>query len=215
MGAQPTVAGEPAVPRLGTAAYLGRLAVLLAGLACFALGVACTYRSHAGLGPWEAFHQGLSLHLPITFGQASILTGGVIVGLSLLLGVRPGVGTLCNMVCIGLFVDGWYAVLPDLAQAPLAGQIALDVVGVAIVGLGSGLYIKANLGAGPRDSLMLALAQRTGGRISVVRTAIELSALAFGFLMGATIGIGTLIHACGVGLAVEAGFRLFRVEVRH
>jgi uncharacterized protein len=195
--------------------YLGRLAMLMAGLACFALGAACTYRAHLGLGPWDAFHLGLSRHLPLTIGQATILVGGGVILVSLLGGVRPGVATIANMIFVGLFFDAWNTVMPDLAGAGWLPQLGLDVLGVLITGIGSGIYIKPRLGAGPRDSLMLALTRRTGWRVAVVRALVELSALAVGFGLGGTVGVGTLIFALGVGPAVELGFRLLRVEARH
>ena len=89
------------------------------------------------------------------------------------------------------------------------------MLGVLIIGIGSGIYIKPRLGAGPRDSLMLALTRRTGWRVAVMRTVIELSALAIGFLLGGTVGIGTLVFGFGIGPAVELGFRLLRVELKH
>jgi len=209
---------NPAVVPARTAAvlaYMGRLAILTAGLFCFAAGVVLTFKSQLGLGPWDCFHLGLSLHLPITVGEASIITGGLVILLSLFLGVRPGVGTIANMVLIGLFFDLLYGALPNLDHPALIWQLALDVLGVVIVGIGSGLYIKAGLGAGPRDSLMLALTRRTGRRVSLMRALVELSALAIGFLMGGTVGLGTLVFAFGVGPAVELGFRLLRVEAHH
>ena len=209
---------NPAVVPARTAAvlaYMGRLAILTAGLFCFAAGVVLTFKSQLGLGPWDCFHLGLSLHLPITVGEASIITGGLVILLSLFLGVRPGVGTIANMVLIGLFFDLLYGALPNLDHPALIWQLALDVLGVVIVGIGSGLYIKAGLGAGPRDSLMLALTKRTGRRVSLMRALVELSALAIGFLMGGTVGLGTLVFAFGVGPAVELGFRLLRVEAHH
>jgi uncharacterized protein len=210
----PEVTPAPA-PHIARLRYGGQLVVLFAGLLLFALGSACTWKAHVGLGPWECFHLGVSLHAPITQGQASILTGAGVIGLSLFLGVRPGVATICNMIFVGLFFDAWNTVLPDLGGADLVARLALDVSGVLIIGIGSGLYIRARLGAGPRDSLMLALARRSGRRIAIVRAGVELSALAFGFLLGGPVGAGTLIHALGVGPAVEIGFRLFRVEARH
>jgi uncharacterized membrane protein YczE len=205
------------VPARTTAvlAYMGRLAILTAGLFCFAAGVVLTFKSQLGLGPWDCFHLGLSLHLPITVGEASIITGGLVILLSLFLGVRPGVGTIGNMVLIGLFFDLLYPLVPNLDHPALIWQLAVDVVGVVIVGIGSGLYIKAGLGAGPRDSLMLALTRRTGQRVSLMRALVELSALTIGFLMGGTVGLGTLVFAFGVGPAVELGFRLLRVEAHH
>jgi uncharacterized membrane protein YczE len=196
-------------------AYMGRLAILTAGLFCFAAGVVLTFKSQLGLGPWDCFHLGLSLHLPITVGEATIITGGLVILLSLFLGVRPGVGTIGNMVLIGLFFDLMYPLVPDLDHPALIWQVLLDVLGVAIVGIGSGLYIKAGLGAGPRDSLMLALTKRTGLRVALVRALVELSALAIGFLMGGTVGLGTLVFAFGVGPSVELGFRLLRGDAHH
>ena len=99
-------------PRL---AYLGRLAVLMTGLCCFALGEACTFKAHLGVGPWDCFHQGLSFHFPITVGQATIVVGAAVILLALTLGVRPGVGTICNMIFIGVFFDLWMVSLPTWA----------------------------------------------------------------------------------------------------
>ncbi len=195
--------------------YAGRVVMLVVGLFAFALGIVCNYKAGIGLGPWDCFHLGLSLHLPITPGQASELTGALIIVCSLAFGVRPGVGTLCNMVLIGQFFDALNSRLPSLAEAALPWRIALQLLGIAIIGFGSGLYIRANLGAGPRDSLMLALTRHTGQRVAVVRGLVELSALGIGFLLGGTVGLGTLIYPFAIGPAVEAGFRLFRVQARH
>ena len=207
--APPPQAARPAPP------YVVRLGVLLAGLCCFALGDVLTFKSRLGLGPWDCFHQGLSLHSPLTIGQASIVTGAAVILLSLLLGVRPGVGTFGNMLFVGLFFDAWNFLLPDPVQPGLLWQLVIDGAGVLILGLGSGIYIKARLGAGPRDSLMLALTRRSGWRVAVVRGLVELSALTFGFLLGGVVGPGTLIFAFGVGPAVELGFRLLRIEAGH
>ncbi|HUS15192.1 MAG TPA: membrane protein [Chloroflexia bacterium] len=208
-----TASGRPAAPHPHPlVAYLGRVALLVFGLWVFALGVACTYRAHLGLSPWECFHQGVNIHTGMSYGTASILTGAVIVGLSFLLGVRPGLGTILNMVGIGSFLDWWYAIVPDLEHAGFAWQLVMVVVGLLILGIGSGLYIKADLGAGPRDSLMLALTRRTGARVSVIRAVVELTALGLGFLLGGLVGLGTVIHALGVGPAVELGFRVCRVR---
>jgi uncharacterized membrane protein YczE len=209
---------NPAVVPARTAAvlaYMGRLAILTAGLFCFAVGEVLTFKSQLGLGPWDCFHLGLSLHLPITVGQATIITGALVILLSLFLGVRPGVGTIGNMLLIGVFFDLMYPLLPNLDHPALIWQVLVDVLGVLIVGLGSGLYIKAGLGAGPRDSLMLALTRLTGRRVALMRGAVELSALTIGFLMGGTVGLGTLVFAFGVGPAVELGFRLLRVDAHH
>jgi uncharacterized membrane protein YczE len=201
-----------------SAGWLGlawRLMLLIGGLACFSLGIVLTLQSHVGLGPWDVFHQGLAGRLGLSFGTASILVGFCILLLAWALGARPGLATILNMLLVGGFVDLYLAlgVVPDIAGQPLPLRILVDLTGVAVVGIGTALYIKADLGAGPRDGLMLTLAQRVGGRVSIVRAAIELTVLAIGFLLGGTAGLGTLIFALGIGPAVGLAFRVFGVRV--
>lgn len=189
-------------------AYVRRLIVLIWGLFLCSVGILFTYRSDMGLGPWDVLHKGVSLHTPLSFGQASIVVGGLIILVGLCLRVRPGVGTVLNMLLIGFFVDihlrlNW---LPDLGAAPLIVRLVADVMGVFLMGLGTAFYISPRLGAGPRDGLMLRLNVLTGLRIAIVRGAIEFSALVIGFFLGGTVGVGTLIFAFGVGPAVEIGF---------
>ncbi len=201
--------------RGGPLRYAGRLAVLVAGLFCFALGIVLTLKSRLGLGPWDVFHQGLAGRLGLTFGLASIGVGFAVLLLAWALGTRPGVATVLNMVLVGAFIDliDFLGFVPDLAGQPFLARLAMDVGGVAVVGVGTAYYIKANLGAGPRDGLMLGLARRAGGRVALVRAAIELTVLAIGFLLGGTAGLGTLVFALGIGPAVAVAFRVFRVEV--
>lgn len=201
---------RPAVTRLRTS----RLGLLVGGLFLFALGIVLTLQSGLGLGPWDVLHQGLSKRLPLTFGQSGILVGAVLLTLVVLLHERPGLGTIANIVLIGLFIDLilWTGLVVDLADAALVTRVLMDIIGVVSVGLGSALYIKAGLGAGPRDSLMLALHRITGRRIGLVRTGIELSVLLLGWALGGTVGVGTAIFALGIGPAVELGFKLFGVS---
>ncbi|GAC1631422.1 MAG: membrane protein [Ktedonobacteraceae bacterium] len=191
-------------------AYMLRLIVVIFGLFLFATGTVFIYRSNLGLDPWDVLHQGISLHTPLSFGTASIVVGGIIIVLSLLLRVYPGVATVLNMVLIGLFVDlelhlGWLA---NVGTASLPVRLLVNVVGVAIVGLGSAFYIAPRLGTGPRDGLMMRLHTLTKVRIAIVRATIECSVLLAGFLLGGSIGIGTLIFAFGIGPAVEISFKL-------
>ena len=196
-------------------AYAVRLVILVAGLFCFAFGIMLTLKSDLGLGPWHVFHQGVARHTGLSFGTASIAVGFGVLLLSWLLGVRPGVGTVANMVLVGLFIDliEWSGLLPSFAGRPWLVRLAVNVLGVAVVGFGSALYIKASLGAGPRDSLMLALARRLRGRVTLVRGALELAVLVAGYLLGGTAGLGTVIFALGIGPAVGLAFRLLRVRV--
>jgi uncharacterized membrane protein YczE len=185
-----------------------RSAVLVAGLALFALGIALTLRSALGLGPWDVLHQGITEHLPLSFGQANLVVGIAVVLVSLRLGIRPGAGTVANAILVGLFVDAFLrpGVLPSAEHRAFAVQLAFDVAGVAVVAIATALYIGAALGAGPRDSFMLGLARRSGWRIGVARTSIEVSVLVLGALLGGSYGLGTAIFALGVGPCVQASF---------
>jgi len=190
--------------------YLHRFLVLIFGLFLCSVGIVFTYRSGMGLGPWDVLHQGISHHTPLSFGQASILVGALIILMGLLLKVRPGPGTVLNMLLIGLFVDAQLRVnwLPDMSAQSLFLRLAADAFGVLLMGIGTAFYITPRLGAGPRDGLMLRLHILTHLRIAYVRAAIECTALLIGFSLGGSVGLGTLIFAFGVGLAVEVGFWL-------
>jgi uncharacterized membrane protein YczE len=165
-----------------------------------------------GLGPWDVLHLGISRHTPLTFGQANIVVGAIIIFAGLLLRAYPGVATILNMLLIGVFVDlqlrwNW---LPDFTSAPLLVRLLIDIAGVFITGIGTALYISPRLGAGPRDGLMMRLHALTKKRIAIVRAVLECSALVAGFFLGGTVGIGTLIFAFGVGPCVEVGFYLIK-----
>ena len=192
--------------------YLIRLSILISGLFLYALGVVCIYRSNLGLGPWDVFHQGISFHTSLSFGLAGIVVGVFLVVGSLLIKVIPGVGTICNMVLIGIFEDMLLGIraFQHLGDAFWVWRLLLNVAGVIIVGLGTTLYIAPRLGAGPRDGLMLRLHEITKLRVTIVRGCIEVSVLLFGFLLGGTIGVGTIIFAFGVGPVIEFGFALLK-----
>ncbi len=166
-------------------------------------------RSELGLGPWDAFHVGLSLHTPLSIGVASIATGVLVLAVALALRMRPGPGTIANMVLIGVFTDLLLPVVPP-ARGILWG-LGYFIPAVAILGLCTGMYIAAQLGPGPRDGLMLAITRRTGWSVRVVRTAIELSALGAGWLMGGAVGVGTLIFALLVGPTAQWGLGVFGI----
>jgi len=174
----------------------GRLVQLIAGLAAFGLSMALMIEADLGLGPWDVFHQGLARRLPITVGIAVIATAAVVLLLWIPLRQRPGIGTWCNMALIGLFVDGFLVILPT--PDGLAIRSTLLIAGIVLNGAATGFYIGAGLGPGPRDGLMTGLA-RNGRSIRVVRTGIELIVLAIGWLLGGTLGIGTMLFAFGIG----------------
>lgn len=185
-----------------------RLASLVFGLMVFAAAIVALLESRLGLAPWDVLHQGIATHTPLTFGQVGIAVGLVIVSVAWALGQPLGLGTLANAVLIGLFIDlfssiGW---VDGLSLASLPTRSSLLFAGIALFGVGSAFYIGAGLGAGPRDSMMLVLARRSGLRIGVVRAAIEVTVLALGIVLGGTAGIGTAVVAALVGPAVEASF---------
>lgn len=183
---------------------------LVVGLFLFAVGIVLQLQSELGLSPWDVLNQGLSEQTPLSFGAANIVVALLVLVTAWALGARIGIGTVANAILIGAFIDALLALdaVGSLAGHGLAVRIALLVGGIALVALGSVLYIGADLGAGPRDSLMLVGARRTGVRIGGVRAVLEIGAAAAGLALGGTVGVGTLVFAFGIGPAVEAAFLL-------
>lgn len=194
MRAAPVLRGGP----------VARAIWLVGGLFLFSCGIVCFLDARLGLPPWDVLHQGLAKHTPISFGEANIIVGIVVLALSWLLGARVGIGTVANATLIGIFVSLLTAV--DIAPDALVARSALLLAGLVLFGFGSAFYIGADLGAGPRDSLMLVGAQRTGARVGVVRAGIELTALVLGFALGGRLGVGTLVFALLIGPSVEWSF---------
>lgn len=198
-----------AAPRLrgGTAA---RLAWLVSGLFLCALGILSFLESRLGLPPWDVLHQGIAKRTPLSFGLANEAVAVTVLFVAWRLGSRPGFGTVANAVLIGLFValvQPLHAV-HRLSEWPLPARIGLLGAGLCLFGAGSALYIGAALGAGPRDSLMLVGARRSGVRVGGVRAIIESCALLTGVLLGGTVGLGTLLFAALIGPSVEGSFWL-------
>jgi uncharacterized protein len=187
-----------------------RWAALVIGLALFALGIVLLLESGLGLSPWDVLNQGVSERTPLSFGQANIAIAFVVLGVAWALGARIGPGTVANAVLVGVFVDALLGVsrIDGLGDARLGWRVAMLVAGIGVIGLGSGLYIGASLGAGPRDSLMLVLAYRTHVRMGAVRAGLEGAVTVAGFALGGTVGIGTLVFALGIGPVVEVAFGL-------
>ena len=192
--------------------YLRRACIVIAGLFLFSTGSIVIYRSNLGLGAWDVLHQGLSLHTPLSYGQATMVVGAGIIVLGLCIKIWPGVGTLLNMLLVGFFRDWLLAThwFLDLSTASLWLRLLANGAGVFIVGMGTALYILPRLGAGPRDGLMLRLHQLTRIRIAFVRVGLDLLALIVGVFLGGPIGIGTLIFALGLGPSVETNLWLTR-----
>jgi uncharacterized membrane protein YczE len=190
--------------------FATRFVWLVFGLFLCACGIVCFLESELGLPPWDVLHQGLAEQLGISFGTANIVVSVLVLALSWALRAHIGLGTLMNALLIGLFVMGLTAADPvaSLSEQGLGVRIALVVVALPFFGVGSAFYICASMGAGPRDSLMLVASRRLGVRIGAARTGLELAALAVGFALGGTAGIGTLVFGLGIGPAVELSFWL-------
>jgi uncharacterized membrane protein YczE len=186
---------------------LPRLPGLLAGLVVFGVGIGLMVQAGLGLGPWEVFHQGIGRLTGLQLGTMSILLGIPILAAWWPLGERPGVGTLLNIALIGTATNVSLDVLPAAMGVP--AQLAMMLGGVATIAVGSGLYLASDLGPGPRDGLMTGLHLRFGWSIRRARTAIEVSVLLAGFLLGGTIGLGTVVFALGIGPLVQVALRVF------
>jgi uncharacterized membrane protein YczE len=193
--------------RFDLRAAMPRLPGLLVGLVTFGVGIAVMVQSGLGLGPWEALNQGIARHTGLAIGTVSILLGIPILALWWPLGERPGIGTVLNVVLIGLSTNVALTVIPAAGEA--WSQLALMALGVVTIGLGSGLYLAADLGPGPRDGLMTGVHHRFGWSIRRARTAIELTVLAIGWVLGGTIGLGTVVFALGIGPLVQVFLGVF------
>jgi uncharacterized membrane protein YczE len=169
---------------------------LFAGLTLFGVSDGMLLLAALGLDPWDVFHQGLSRRLGLGVGTWAIIVGGAVLLVWIPLRQRPGIGTVCNVVVVGAVIDLVVAVVP--APHAIAARIALLLGGVLLNGVATGAYIGAGLGPGPRDGLMTGWAAR-GHSIRVVRTTLEVSVLAVGWILGGTVGIGTVVYALSIG----------------
>ena len=177
-----------------------RLVQLIFGLVIFGIGIGLMLRSGLGLPPWDVLHQGLSMQFGLTVGIWSILSSFVILVFWLPFRERYGIGTFLNAILIGVMIDVTAAVLPEASNAWWA--VAMMIAGILLVGITSGMYIGANLGPGPRDGLMTAIARR-GPSIRLTRVIMEVTVLVIGVLLGGTFGIGTIIYALLMGPLVQ------------
>jgi uncharacterized membrane protein YczE len=178
-----------------------RLAQLYVGLVLYGISLALMVRAQLGLDPWDVLHEGLANRLPLTFGQVVIVVGALVLLAWIPLRQRPGLGTISNVFVIGLAVDAALAVLP--APEPMAWRITFLAAGVVLNSVATAAYIGARLGPGPRDGLMTGLVARTRRSVRIVRTSIELSVLAGGWLLGGTVGLGTVLYAISIGPLVH------------
>ncbi|MFC3689767.1 hypothetical protein [Aquipuribacter hungaricus] len=187
-----------------------RLLQLAVGLVLYGVTMGLMVRSGLGLDPWDVFHEGLATRTPLSFGTVTILVGVVVLLAWIPLRQRPGVGTVANVFVIGLAADAtlWLVAEPE----HLALRIAFLLLGIVGNGVAGGLYIGAGLGPGPRDGLMTGIVRRTGRSVRLVRTSIELTVLAVGWLIGGTVGLGTVLYALAIGPIVQLALGWFTVR---
>ena len=186
-----------------------RLMQLFLGLVLFGVSLAFLVRSRLGLDPWDVLHQGLARRTGLAIGTWTIIVGALVLALWIPLHQRPGIGTVCNVVLVGLVLDATLTVFPE--QRSMAVRWICLVVGIGLNAVATGAYVGAGLGPGPRDGLMVGLAAR-GHSIRVVRTSIEVTVLIVGIALGGTAGIGTVAFALCIGPLVHITLpRLSRV----
>lgn len=195
---------------MSTRSRLGRrLTQLYAGLALYGASSALLVEAGLGLEPWNVLHQGLAELTGLTIGVVSIIVGAAVLLLWIPLRQRPGLGTVSNVFVVGIAMDATLAAVP--AAHSLAVRIPLLVAGIVLNGVANGLYIAARFGPGPRDGLMTGLHRRTGRSIRLMRTGIEIAVVITGFLLGGTVGVGTVLYALAIGPLAQLFLRLFAV----
>jgi uncharacterized membrane protein YczE len=182
-----------------------RLPQLAAGLALYGASDGLLVRAHLGLDPWDVFHEGITKRFGLDFGLVSAITGVLVLLAWIPLRQRPGVGTIANIALVALSVDAVLVTVPQ--QTALLVRVPMLVAAIVLNGLATAVYVGARLGPGPRDGLMTGLSARTGRSIRLVRTGIEVTVLVAGWLLGGTVGIGTVLYAVGIGPLIQLFLR--------
>lgn len=187
-----------------------RLPQLYAGLILYGVSLALQIRAGLGLDPWDVFHQGVSDRTGLSFGTIVIITGALVLLAWIPLRQKPGIGTVSNVFVLGIVVDVTLSLLGDVHG--LGYQLALLTAGVVLNAIAGAAYIGAGLGPGPRDGLMTGLVRTTGRGVGVIRTSIEVSVLAIGFVLGGTIGLGTVVYAVSIGPLLQLFLPAFTIS---
>ena len=204
---RPAPRPHPALLDMGPVAQLRagrlgrRLPQLVVGLVLYGVSLGMMIRGALGLAPWDVLHSGFVRHVPMTIGQAVVLLSFVVLLLWIPLRERPGIGTVANALIVGFAADATLALLSEPGSLPL--RVALLVGGIVLNGLATALYIGSQFGRGPRDGLMTGLARRTGLSLRLVRTALEVTVVAIGLLLGGALGLGTVLYALAIGPLVQ------------
>lgn len=186
-----------------------RLAQLYVGLVLYGVSMGLQLRAGLGLEPWSVLNQGISRHTGLSMGTVTIASGALILLLWIPLRQRPGLGTVSNVIILGLVMDATLALVPS--PAALGIRVPLLLGAVVLNGAATGLYLSAHFGPGPRDGLMTGLHRRTGRPVRLVRTCIEVTVLATGFLLGGSVGAGTVLYALAIGPLAQFFLRRFAI----
>jgi uncharacterized membrane protein YczE len=188
--------------------------VIQIGFLLIGLAVDIMVQANLGLSPWDVLHMGLTYHLPISLGEATIWVGLTIILLDIVLGERVGWGTITNMLFIGLWIDALRPLVPTVPTI-FYFQIAWLLLATLIMGFGTAIYVGVDAGAGPRDSLMLALTRIFRMKIRWSRTLLEVTAVVIGWFLGGPFWLGTFISAFTIGPAIQLAFKVLRIEKRN
>lgn len=191
--------------------FFARLLSLLIGLFFYASGIVITIKANIGYAPWDVFHVGLANRTGLSIGTISILVGLLIVTTVTILKEKLGLGTILNMLFIGLFIDIVFRYIP-IAGNPVIGTIML-VTGLFTIAIGSYFYMRSAFGVGPRDNLMVVLARKTRLPVGLCRGVIELLVTIIGWILGGMVGFGTVLSVIAIGFCIQIVFKLFRFDV--
>lgn len=183
---------------------------LLLGLFIFGLALALMVKAQVGVPPWDVLGQGIAKTFGISFGQATIVVSAIVLMAWIPLKVKPGVGSVLNALCIGLFVDFWLPYIPEFEN--YWTNLLMFLFGMATVAFATGLYISAKLGSGPRDGLMIGTHRALGWPLWLVRTIYEGTVLTIGFILGGQVREGTVIFAVCIGYLMQSAMKFFRVQ---
>lgn len=187
---------------------------LFLGLFLCAVGIVMTIEANLGYAPWDVFHQGIGNMLGVKIGTANVIVGIVIVLVEIMMGQRPGIGTLANMSLIGIMMNLIMSnhLIPTFSN--LFARIFMIFIGMIIMGIGSYLYIGSGFGAGPRDGFMILFLKKTNKSVRFIRNSIEITALIVGYILGGPVGIGTVIMSFGLGPSIQLVFNIFDFDAK-
>jgi uncharacterized membrane protein YczE len=189
-----------------------RLVQLVVGLAIYGMSMALVIRGALGVIPWDVLHTGLIQHIPVSFGQMTILVSLAVLLMWVPLRQMPGLGTVANAFLVGIAADITLALVPPVED--LALRVVLLVGGITLNGMATAMYIGSQLGPGPRDGLMTGLSRVSGRSIRLVRTAMEVTVVALGWALGGAVGLGTVLYAVAIGPLAQLMLPWFTVDLR-